>query len=219
MEGIDLVEQLVGRFKNFEPIELTQEEEMAVLQVISEKNMIDHGSSRIVYGFGDWVVKVALSTGGMNQNAIEIAVYNNYGQSGRFAHIYAYGTMITIMERLEDCEYYDPFDFYYDEEDDEDKAFYETISLLIADVNDFTCYEGGDNGQIGFSEKDNCYKVYDYGYSLDYDRKEIVDELECWIHVINPLDYVRDVVSGNSVVISQEDFKEMWRDHCEREED
>ena len=219
MEGNTLVEQLIGRFKNFEPIKLTKEEEIAILESITEKDMIDHGSSRIVYDFRDWVVKVALSTGGMNQNAIEVDVYETHGQSGCFAHIYAYGKMITIMERLTDCEYYDPFDFYYDEEDEDDKAFYETISLLIADVNDFTGYEGGDNGQIGFSDKDNCYKVYDYGYSLDYNREEIVDDLDRWIHVVDPLDYIKGVVRNDDIIISQEDFKEMWRNYREGEED
>ena len=151
----ELVDRLIERFAAFETIELTPEEELAVLNEITKDDFIDNGSSRAVYYLRDeFVVKIAMSIGGMNQNKIEKNFYAQHGHTRCFAHLYASGTLINIMEMLSDCQYYDPDAYcspYFGDEEDEDlTAEAEMISNLIEMANDYTGYYGGDNGQIGF---------------------------------------------------------------------
>ena len=198
----ELVDRLIERFAAFETIELTPEEELAVLNEITKDDFIDNGSSRAVYYLRDeFVVKIAMSIGGMNQNKIEKNFYAQHGHTRCFAHLYATGVMINIMEMLSDCQYYDPDAYcspYFGDEEDEDlTAEAEMISNLIEMANDYTGYYGGDNGQIGFSQIDGVFKLYDYGYSTDYERKTIVDSVEDWMCYIDPIENaIRTIETG-----------------------
>lgn len=208
--GEKAIESILERFSFDYTIELTQEEELAIIKSLTEDDFIDSGSSRIVYSLGSkYVVKIALSTGGVNQNNIERNFYACHGHSNCFAHLFAYGKMINIMEYLCECSYYDPDDFYYDE-DDEDAAHYHMIEELIDTANDITGYYGGDNGQIGYSEARDIWVLYDYGYSMDFDRGEIVDEADYWMGFIEVLHYAAEVVGG-SHMLTQDEFE----DYCE----
>lgn len=204
-----LIDRLIKRFRTGETIQLTKEEELAILNELTEDDKIDNGTSRNVYEFrSNYVVKVAMSTGGLNQNKIERDFYNEHGDTGYFADLYAYGVMINIMEKLDDCCYYESDELhYYDKEDDG----YERAQVILSVINvvdELTDYYGGDNGQVGYSLKDDCYKVYDYGYSMDYDRDEIVDDVDSWLCVVDPLQNAINVLHGADI-ITQKEFCEL----------
>jgi hypothetical protein len=200
-----LIDALIERFKKDNVIDLTQEEELAILNSLTEDDMINNGTSRNVYRFRkDFVVKVAMSTGGTNQNKIERGYYEEHGDSGYFAELYACGKMINIMERLSECCYFEEDELGCYDEEDECYSRYQEILNVIENVNELTDYYGGDNGQVGFSRNDDCYKVYDYGYSMDYDRGEIVDDVECWWCVVLPLQNAINIVSGGELITPEE---------------
>lgn len=208
---MDKVMALMARFEKYNTITLTSEEEMAVLKFLDESDFLGNGSSRAVYQLFNCVVKVAMSVGGMTQNKVEADFYYDHCYSNCFAHLYAHGRVINIMERLDDCGFYDYEGFYYDEEDEEDCERYTTINDLIDEANERTDYYGSDNGQIGWSTLDNCYKLYDYGYSMDYERHEIVDDVETWMEVVDPIaNAIRTLETGE--VISQDEFYQIWRE-------
>ena len=199
------LEKILERFELGKTIELTPEEEFVIVDSLVEADYIDNGSSRVVYALGkEYVVKIAMSTGGVNQNTVERNFYACHGDKGYFAHLYAYGKMINIMEYLEDCSYYDPDDFYYDENDEADTEFYRNICDIIDVVSDITDYYGGDNGQIGYSQKQGLHVLYDYGYSMDYERKDIVDDVGYWMESICPIQNALNVIKGNPMLTQDE---------------
>ena len=207
---MEKVLELFEQFEKYHTIRLTTEQELEILKNLTPDDFIGNGSSRAVYSFCGYVVKVAMSTGGMNQNEVEASFYGNHGYSDCFAHLYAHGEMINIMEELDDCGFYEYGD-YYDEEDEEDTERHFTIECLMDEASYLTDYDGADNGQIGWSAIDNCYKLYDYGYSMDYDRDEIVDDVEDWMQIADPIaNAIRTLETGE--IITQEEFYAMWKE-------
>lgn len=213
---MNIIEQLLDKLSFDRTVELTQEEELAVLNYLSSGDMIDNGSSRIAYEFFDkYVVKVGMSECGFNQNKIERDFYAEHGDSGYFAHLFAYGRTLNIMECLDDCSFYDPDDYYFDEDEDEGQDdFYRMIFDMIDQVNVLTNYYGADNGQIGYSSIDDCYKLYDYGYSMDYNRDEIVDSVGSWMNFLDPLQNAIEIVEGREPY-TQEELSRMWQNYWE----
>lgn len=199
-----VLDKVIERFYQDDTIELTLEEELIIVDsLIPENDYIACGSSRAVYQLGDkYVVKIAMSTGGINQNKVERDFYAEHKESGCFAHLYAYGKMINVMELLEDCEYHDADDVeYYAQEEAErgDCDFYCILADLIGSANYLTNYYGGDNGQIGYSPMSKSWVLYDYGYSMDYDRDDIVDNVDYWIYAICPVENALEVLNGGEV--------------------
>lgn len=220
MEGMELVTNLLNRFMQFETIELTQEEELAVLAAINPDDELDHGTSRVVYALGDYVVKIAMSVGGVTQNKTEYKFYKDYCRHGVFANLYAHGKMINIMERLDDCDYYE-LERWWDEEDEDEWEFNTRIDEVINTANDLTDYSGGDNGQIGYSQLDDCYKLYDYGYSNGFSRSEMVDNVGAYKEATDPIENAIDVVNGMELP-SQEElyarYRNSWEEESEEDE-
>ena len=217
MEKDLVLEQLLTRLSFSETIELTAEEELSVLKYLHKDDFMDNGSSRVTYDFcGDYVVKVAMSKGGFNQNKIERDFYKEIGDTDYFAHLFAYGRTINIMEKLYDCQCYDEDDLYYYSEDEECEveSEYEEIASVIENANELTNYYGGDNGQIGYSKNDGVYKLYDYGYSMDYERDDIVDSVGSWMEIVDPLQNAIEILEGREPY-SQGELYDMWR--AERE--
>lgn len=202
----NVLESLLARFSTDQTIELTKEEELAVLDAISGDDFIDHGSSRAAYMFADkYVVKIGMSTGGFNQNAVEQDFYHRHGNSGCFAHLFAYGRTLNIMEYLEDCCYYDEDDLWIDPDSEWTEDDYNAeIRELIEMANDLTDYYGGDNGQVGYSRTDDRYKLYDYGYSMDYNRDDIVDDIGYWMCAIDPITNAIEIVCGREMYTKSE---------------
>jgi hypothetical protein len=208
-----IINDLLSRLSFDATIELIAEEELAVLECLGKGDLIDNGSSRIAYSLGDkFVVKVGMSTGGFNQNQIERDFYAAHGDTGYFAHLFAYGRTLNIMEYLYDCQYYDEDDLYYYSEDEEyeTEPEYEEIANVIENANELTNYYGGDNGQIGYSKNDGVYKLYDYGYSMDYNRDDIVDCVGCWMDIVDPLENAIEILKGREPY-SQKELYDMWR--------
>lgn len=182
------LKEILSRFDLGKTIKLTEEEELVILKYLMyhDEYPVGNGSSRVVYALDDYVVKVAMSTGGLNQHAVERDFYERYSKAGCFAHLFAYGKTINVMEFLAECDFYD----YLDEGwyDDEDKEKYEAISAAIATADEVTDYDGGDNCQVGYSIMQNAWVLYDYGYSLDYERNDLVDDVGSWMDVVDPIE-------------------------------
>lgn len=156
---------------------LSYDEELAMLREVRDNKyeMLDYGSSRIVYKAefeGRKVVfKVAIAKAGTLQNKHEIEAYEEYGEGGLLAEIYAYGEFIVVMELLNDC----------DRRSDRDSDYYSSYTnsdgehingnYAYSDWSEYRelLYEinGCDDGvQVGENE-DGEYKIYDYGFSSD----------------------------------------------------
>lgn len=223
----EVLERLIARFQEGTVIELTREEEEAIINSLTYEDFIDCGTSRAVYKFKeDYVVKVAMSYGGVNQNYIEKTYFNDIGNE-YLANLYAHGMIINIMERVTDCTYYDSWGHDFTPEEEEE------VSNLIDIVNDFTEYDGEDNKQIGFSHRLNAWVVYDYGYGLqdEYSHSEIVDNVDGWMCCISPLDNAKKIMDTlhiptydelSSIVgdywKEQNEIEEEWGDYYDDED-
>ena len=215
-----MLDNLLKRFSEvaFEPIELTKQEELAILNYLHEnfdKTYIDSGSSRAAFEFGNYVVKVAAAQGGANQNMIERNFWAEHGETGFFAPLVACGQMINIMEFLNQTECYDLYGREcYDNADDDE--FWDNISFVVGNVNNLTEYDGGDNCQVGFNERLGRWQVYDYGYSNDYERDDIVDSMGDWIErgdifpiVINSVD-TGEILSWEECHATMKGENDIW---------
>lgn len=207
-------DEVISRFQYGQPVFLTIDEELMILSEIDhDRDYINNGSSRVVYGWRDkFVVKVAMAVGGQNQNQTEKDFYFDFHHHGIFAPLYAYGRMINIMLRLQDCTYYDLYDV------EEEDPIWQTIEL----ADELTEYDGGDNGQIGYNEEDSCWQLYDYGYSNNFEREEIVDDVQYWMDYINPIDHAKECISW-AQYYTKEEMNDLCRDirrrkHEEEEE-
>ena len=191
-----MLDKLISRFGGAEPIELTIEEELAILSEIDrEEDLIECGSSRVVYAWrNDFVVKVAMAEGGRNQNLTERQFYRSFYYYGIFAPIHAYGRMINIMTRLDECGYYEEYDL---EEGDE---IYEALIM----ANELTEYDGGDNGQIGYNQDAGCWQLYDYVYSNNFDREVIVDDVSYWLKYKDPIEHAKICIESEQYYTRQQ---------------
>lgn len=147
-----------------------------VVFLVSNKDLVDCGLT--LNANKEYVVKVALGLGGINQNHIETEVYRRFGDTAPLAEIAYIGHYIEIMERvnphedLRSCaEYADSDDFIdyaignCDLSEEEAYDAYQVIQQL-AEINGST----NDNGQIGFNA-DGRWVAYDYGYNTESDER------------------------------------------------
>lgn len=173
-------------------IRLSKQEELDILHALNPANQCGEGSSRKVFEFNDKLVKIAIDEGGILQNKNEIYVAQNYPEL--VANIYAYGDLILVVEPLsfhnayewepfieeicdygyEEDEFYDAWDEFMDCHSDDEKEPNQSrcriaFELLMKanEVLGATC----DNYQMGWSEIDNCFKLYDAGFFCNEDIK------------------------------------------------
>ena len=144
---------------------LTLKEELSILEKVkkNEKGFIGAGSSRAVYSLNSTsVLKVAIDREGRTQNKREIQCFYEYG--GHFlAKIFAYGTSVVLMEKVDPLELEDDEDVDFlveegiinEEQADACNELYEFLSQM----NGYTI----DNLQYGLN-KDGWPLAYDYGY-------------------------------------------------------
>ena len=199
-----MLDKILEKLDCQKTIQLTEEEEKIILNSITKEDFIACGSSRAVYRLNDnYVVKVAMAQGGVNQNKIEVDFYDRFGDYGYFAHLYAYGTMINVMEALDDCAFYDEDDWGFYESDDADASesdsYFSMLDIASA-VASLTGYDGADNGQIGYSNIRDAHVLYDYGYSDDYDRDEIVDSVGDWMPYVDPIQNALEVLETGELL-------------------
>ena len=166
---------------------LTLEQETKLLYTIAEKyDYLDNGASRAVFNMDSedfdkcgiklpndkkYVVKVAIGTGGINQNYFEVHNYINFGEDYPLATIYYYGKYVEIMEYVDvipeatnfDDDDEEFFEYMRDNvySDSETQEIIDTIRSL-EDINGYTL----DNTQVGFDSNGNVVS-YDYGFVAD----------------------------------------------------
>ena len=195
------VKAIISRFRDGDTIILSPEDERVLLEAIGDCDFINAGTSRAVYALGDkYVLKLAMSHGGINQNYIEYRYFQEVGNN-LLASLYAHGTIINIMERVHKCNYFCEWDWEEDEQDIVDE-----INTLIEDVNDLTEYYGGDNKQVGYSDRVGGWVVYDYGYGLEdeYSHNEIVDNVSYWMDATNPIENGLNIIDTGIIPSYQE---------------
>lgn len=169
MTTMDKVNAIKAKFEAYNTIVLTKDEELTILSTLDEYQGC--GTSRAVWTWEDkYVVKVGLGEAGRVQNEVEHCFYEEHCETDLFAHLYATGTYINVMEALVDLE-----------DCDED-----TMIEVVEDLNWVTEYDGGDNEQIGFSEKRNRWVAYDYGYDSEHDHCELVGRMDEWNYLDIP---------------------------------
>lgn len=182
------LKELLDNFRADRVLLLTPEDEELIIRHLTKKDFIDNGSSRAVYSLGEsFVVKLAMSTGGITQNEVEYGFYMN--NRGPFATMFAHGKLMNIMEYVEDCSFYDAYD--YDEESD--------TAEVIEILNEITGIDTADNGQLGISSITGELVAYDYGYSGSYDHHELVDNVGWWIDTIDPLENALRILETGEV--------------------
>ena len=174
---------------------LTLEQETKLLYIIAEKyDYLDNGASRVVFNMDNvdfdkcgiklpnnknYVVKVAIGTGGINQNYFEVHNYINYGEDYPLAAIYYYGKYVEIMEYVDVIPEATNFD-------DDDEEFFEYMQdskystsevqemidaiRSLEDINGCTL----DNTQVGFDSNNNVVS-YDYGFVADSGKVLVSD--------------------------------------------
>lgn len=203
---------------------LTLKEEydlLSVLTKISEDAVIGHGAARLVYsndaddcddltealvklGFNpdDVVVKVGIDEAGINQSKNEVEFYQDHGSDGYLARIYAAGTYVEIMEKVEPIdgcfrevisdsvsgndEYIYTEDIYngvngcYRDEWNYDEMYSFQLCKEVLHVFCELCEYCGrtsDNAQLGWSNRTHLV-AYDYGYNSN-DSDEITYCSDC----------------------------------------
>lgn len=196
---------------------LTRNEEKEILEQIvhTHMNFIGNGAARLVFEASEdickqycngnpAVIKVAVGTGGMRQNNLETNTYLEHDDLA-LAKIYAYGSLIEIMETVSVIECRDFLDF----EQDEEEEFAEYMDDCGYDVNPSIAYEflqvayslcdvfgyTSDNGQLGLTN-DGCIVAYDYGFNDDGSTQtsDLTADLEC--HEKDRLHYVEQLADA-----------------------
>ena len=200
-----------------EVIRLTHKEEVEILNYLKKQceltnNSFESGSSRVAVKMGwngciegsqeffdklnerfgthdiySFMVKIAFGAGGMNQNILETAAYENYGDDAPIAKIYAAGDVIEIMEVLtlaKESEILrdDGIEFYDWEEYDEslyhnyNPVSYKLLNRALLEEMFNTMWElanyfgeTSDNAQLGLND-DGDILCFDYGYNLNSDE-------------------------------------------------
>ena len=174
---------------------LTLEQETKLLYIIAESyDYLDNGASRAVFSVSNenfnrcgiklpndkrYIVKVAIGTGGINQNYFEVHNYINYGEVCPLAAIYYYGKYVEIMEYVDVIPEATNFD-------DDDEEFFEYMKdngysaseaeeiidaiRSLEDINGYTL----DNTQVGFNSNNNVVS-YDYGFVADSGKVLVSD--------------------------------------------
>ena len=177
---------------------LSLAEEREVILSLRGADSLGHGSSRVTYDLNpaiaarldldmsrNYVIKLAVGRGGLNQMALEINTFYDYGESGHLATIAAVGQFCEIMEKvsvIDDlaCDTYEDFDAFisglndYDDEDTNDNytdiqkcEMWEAHDFLNDQIG-YTC----DNCQLGITA-DGHAVAYDYGFDPNTEEDQL----------------------------------------------
>lgn len=174
---------------------LTLEQETKLLYIIAESyDYLDNGASRAVFSVSNknfnrcgielpndkrYIVKVAIGTGGINQNYFEVHNYINFGEDYPLAAIYYYGKYVEIMEYIdvipEATNFDDDDDEFFEYMQDSEYSTSEVQEMIDAirsleDINGCTL----DNTQVGFDSNNNVVS-YDYGFVADSGKVLVSD--------------------------------------------
>lgn len=170
---------------------LSLAEEREVILSLRGAEALGHGSSRVTYDLDsnlaarldldmsrDYVIKLAVGRGGLNQMALETNTFYCYGESGHLAIIAAMGQFCEIMEKvriIDDLPYdsYENFDdFIYDFDTDgytnEQKLDMWKANNFLNEVFD----DSADNWQLGITVEGRAVS-YDYGFNPGSDEEQL----------------------------------------------
>ena len=186
---------------------LSLAEEREVILSLRGADSLGHGSSRVTYDLNpaiaarldldmsrDYVIKLAVGRGGLNQMALEINTFYYYGESGHLATIAAMGQFCEIMEKVSiiddlECYPYEDFDSFirglngFEDEDTNDN-YTDVQKCEMWETHDFL------NDQIGYTA-DNCQLgitvdghavAYDYGFDPNTEEDQLArssDRVAC----------------------------------------
>ena len=178
--------------------ELSLAEEREVILSLRGATALGYGSSRVTYDLNpnlaarlgldpsrDYVVKLAVGRGGLNQMDLEVGIFKSRGESGCIAIIPASGQFCEIMEKVSiiddlECYPYEDFDSFirglngFEDEDTNDN-YTDVQKCEMWETHDFL------NDQIGYTA-DNCQLgitvdghavAYDYGFDPNTEEDQL----------------------------------------------
>lgn len=180
---------------------LNRNQERIILNYLrANADFIANGSSRMVFDLPaevlqecglpllnrEWVAKVPVGVGGMNQMNLEVNTFMDYEYDLPLAEILAAGRFVEIMEKVDTHDYlelageicYDDTDedledvieneYYYLDDSEDDRDLRGRLTLAAQAIRSLASVFGrtSDNGQIGLNA-DNEFVAYDYGFEVD----------------------------------------------------
>ena len=179
--------------------ELSLAAEREVILSLRGATALGYGSSRVTYDLSpklvaslgldpsrDYVVKLAVGRGGLNQMDFEVGIFKSRGESGCLAIIPASGQFCEIMEKVIviddlECDTYDTYDDFvccglngYDDEDTNDNYSDEQKQEMWR-AHEFLNEEIGyssDNCQLGITSSGHAV-AFDYGFLPDSDDEQM----------------------------------------------
>ena len=168
-------------------------EEREVILSLRGASALGYGSSRVTYDLSpnlaarlgldpsrDYVVKLAVGRGGLNQMDLEVGIFQSRGESGCLAIIPASGQFCEIMEKVIviddlECDTYDTYDdFVCCGLNDYDNYSYEQKQEMWR-AHEFLNEEIGyssDNCQLGITASGHAV-AFDYGFLPDSDDEQM----------------------------------------------
>lgn len=221
-------------------------EEIKILESLIGAQEIDYGSSRIVFDLPgkraaeigldtsrDYVIKLAVGTGGLHQNALELDTFLNY-RDLPLAEIAATGRYINIMEKVSEQDFYDFADAELDPTDYvEGRVFYTGISsdekakLRDRDIKEYAAADKviskleevfgrtSDNGQLGWTSKGKLV-AYDYGFEIYRGRDYYCSDDRIWDFYWNDQEYIRTLIK---LLRSESQTLEEWEEAFIRQDE
>ena len=172
---------------------LSLAEEREVILSLRGASALGYGSSRVTYDLSpnlaarlgldpsrDYVVKLAVGRGGLNQMDLEVGIFQSRGESGCLAIIPASGQFCEIMEKVIviddlECDTYDTYDdFVCCGLNDYDNYSYEQKQEMWR-AHEFLNEEIGyssDNCQLGITASGHAV-AFDYGFLPDSDDEQM----------------------------------------------
>ena len=172
---------------------LSLAEEREVILSLRGATALGYGSSRVTYDLSpnlaarlgldpsrDYVVKLAVGRGGLNQMDLEVGIFRSRGESGCLAIIPASGQFCEIMEKVIviddlECDTYDTYDdFVCCGLNDYDNYSYEQKQEMWR-AHEFLNEEIGyssDNCQLGITASGHAV-AFDYGFLPDSDDEQM----------------------------------------------
>ena len=172
---------------------LSLAEEREVILSLRGATALGYGSSRVTYDLSpnlaarlgldpsrDYVVKLAVGRGGLNQMDLEVGIFQSRGESGCLAIIPASGQFCEIMEKVIviddlECDTYDTYDdFVCCGLNDYDNYSYEHKQEMWR-AHEFLNEEIGyssDNCQLGITASGHAV-AFDYGFLPDSDDEQM----------------------------------------------
>lgn len=179
--------------------ELSLTEEREVILSLRGATALGYGSSRVTYNLDrnlatrlgldpsrDYVVKLAVGRGGLNQMAFEVGMFKCRGESGCLAIIPASGQFCEIMEKVRviddlECDTYDTYDDFVcyglndDANEDTNDNYSDEQKYEMWRAHEFLNEENGytsDNCQLGITAGGHAV-AFDYGFLSDSDDEQM----------------------------------------------